>query len=68
MKGCMIAWFVLVQYFEFDQEYSYFANTISRALPTVGKYFLGVLPVFMGYAFLGEIKLIIQRVVLILAV
>ena len=49
----MFAWVGLVRYMETSKDYSRLANTLSLALPAVGRTLLSALPIFMGYACLG---------------
>lgn len=49
----MLAWINLTRYIEYNRESAIFINTLGRSLPYVGRFLLGVFPIFLGYVFLG---------------
>ena len=51
--GCMFAYINIGRYLDYNKDYSTIYMTISRALPNVIRYFLGVLPIFFGFIFFG---------------
>ena len=53
--GCFLTWTSSIRYLEHTRSYSHALRTIYVAIPTVSKTILGVLPIFIGYAFLGNI-------------
>lgn len=51
--GCMLAWINITRYIEYYREQAVFVHTLSRSMPYVCRFLVGVLPLFMGYMFLG---------------
>ena len=51
--GCFLAYINIGRYLKFYPEYSTIFQTISRALPNVLRYLLGVVPIFFGFLFFG---------------
>ena len=51
--GCMLAYINVGRYLEYNREYSTIFATISRAMPNVFRYLLGVMPIFFGFIFFG---------------
>lgn len=51
--GCMLAYINIGRYLDYNKDYSTIYATISRALPNVLRYLLGVLPIFFGFIFFG---------------
>ena len=52
--GCMLTWIGLIRYMETSGDhYSILGKTLSLSMPTVLKTLISVLPVLMGYTFLG---------------
>ena len=51
--GCMFAYINIGRYLDYNNDYSTIYATISRALPNVLRYLLGVLPIFFGFIFFG---------------
>lgn len=51
--GCMFAYINIGRYLDYNRDYSTIYATISRALPNVLRYLLGVLPIFFGFIFFG---------------
>ncbi|MES1916401.1 MAG: hypothetical protein MHM6MM_008223, partial [Cercozoa sp. M6MM] len=51
--GCLFAWINLTQFFEHAESYYALIMTLKLGTPRVGRFLLGVLPIFMGYAFFG---------------
>lgn len=51
--GCMSAWVGLVRYMETSTEYSILGRTLYLAMPNVLKTMISIMPVLMGYTFLG---------------
>lgn len=51
--GCMLAIINIGRYIEFAENYSTIYVTIKNALPNVGRYLIGVTPIFLGFIFFG---------------
>lgn len=51
--GCMLAFINIGRYLDYNKDYSTIYATISRALPNVIRYLLGVMPIFFGFIFSG---------------
>lgn len=51
--GCFFAWVNIVGYLPHNSPSYTIVNTIKRAGPVLAPYVVGVLPIFMAYAFLG---------------
>ena len=51
--ACFFAWVKLVQYLSWSPNSYAIINTLKRSFSTLWKYALGILPVFMGFVFLG---------------
>jgi len=51
--GCFFAWVELIQYLSWSPNSYAVINTLKRSFGTLWKYALGILPVFMGFVFLG---------------
>jgi hypothetical protein len=51
--GCMLSYINVGRYLEYNREYSTIFATISRAMPNVLRYLLGVMPIFFGFIFFG---------------
>ena len=51
--GCFLAFFNIARYLDYIKEYSTIFNTVRKAIPKVMKYFLGVIPIFLGFIFFG---------------
>lgn len=49
----MLAWPNITRYIEYYRESAVFINTLGRSLPYVAKFLIGVMPLFLGYVFLG---------------
>ena len=52
--GCVFSYVNLMKYFENFKNYSDIYLAMKRALPSSINYLIGVLPLFMGYAFFGK--------------
>ena len=48
--GCFFAWINILRYLQYDANYFFMFSAIFRSFPTVVRYLLGSLPVFVGYA------------------
>jgi hypothetical protein len=53
--SCLMLWLSLVQYLEFSPRYYVMILTLKRAVPRIGRFLVGILPCFVGYALLGLI-------------
>jgi hypothetical protein len=53
--SCMMLWFSLVQYLEFNPRYYIMILTLKTAIPRIGQFLVGILPVFIGYSLFGLI-------------
>jgi hypothetical protein len=51
--GCMFAFLSIGKYIEYSENYSTIYRTIKNSLPNVGRYLLGVAPIFLGFIFFG---------------
>lgn len=51
--GALFAYINIGRYLDYNKDYSTIYSTISRALPNVLRYLLGVLPIFFGFIFFG---------------
>jgi hypothetical protein len=51
--GCFFAWFSIPSFFHHTAKYSLITRTISFTSPTVFRAMIGIIPVFIGFAFLG---------------
>lgn len=51
--GCFFAWVGLVRFINHKSVSYTIVNTVERSGKTIGFYIIGVVPIFMGYAFLG---------------
>jgi hypothetical protein len=51
--GCMLQWFSLIKYLDTTYKYSFITRTFKRALPRVLRAIISIVPIFIGYAFLG---------------
>ena len=51
--GCFLAYINIGRYLKFYHDYSTIFETLSKALPNVLRYLLGVFPIFFGFLFLG---------------
>jgi len=51
--GCMLAWWTLLRYLLKTQTYSSMWASFSFSAPFVGRALISVMPLFIGYAFLG---------------
>jgi len=51
--GCMLSWVNLVRYFEYNKKYYILIMSLKRAAPNVFRFFIGALPVLVGYTMFG---------------
>lgn len=51
--GCYFAWIGLIQFLDHKSHSYTIVNTVDRAIGTIGPYIVGIVPIFMGYAFCG---------------
>ena len=51
--GCFMAYIDIGRYLDYIREYATIFNTIKKSIPNVLRYFLGVLPIFLGFIFFG---------------
>lgn len=51
--GCFLAWLNSIHYFERDTKYYTIVNTMRRAFPTLIKYIIGIVPIYLSFVFLG---------------
>merc|ERR1719480_220648 len=49
----MFTWFDLVQYFEHFPQYYTLIQTLKMSAPRVLRFFIGVIPLFIGFAMFG---------------
>ena len=52
-SGCLLIWISMVQYLEGFSTYYVLITTLSRSLPKVASFLVGVLPIFLGYCLFG---------------
>ena len=51
--GCMFAWFIILRYILKTQSYRAMLASFNKALPFVFRAIVSMIPLFIGYAFLG---------------
>jgi len=51
--GCMLAWINLTRYFEYNKRYYILIMSLKRAAPNVFRFFIGALPILIGYTMFG---------------
>ena len=51
--GCMMSWIGLIRYMESSENYSILSKTLSLAMPKVLRTLVMIIPVLLGYTFLG---------------
>lgn len=51
--GCFLSWVNLVRYFQFNKSYFFLFATLFRSASVAGKYLIGIMPIFLGFGFLG---------------
>ena len=51
--GCFMAYICMARYLDYIREYSTIFNTIKTSIPNVLRYFVGVMPIFLGFIFFG---------------
>jgi len=51
--GCMLAWFVMLRYLLKTETYRAMLTAFNKAAPYVGRAIISMIPLFIGYAFLG---------------
>lgn len=51
--GCFLAWVNIARYLEYSRLHYLMFNTLFTSLPTSARFLTAVMPVFLGYAFLG---------------
>ena len=52
--GTTLCWFSLVKYFSYNNKFKTTMGLLSSSLIGVLKFFIGILPLFMGFVFLGR--------------
>eukprot|EP01017_Pseudomicrothorax_dubius_P050504 TRINITY_DN9581_c0_g1_i5.p1 TRINITY_DN9581_c0_g1~~TRINITY_DN9581_c0_g1_i5.p1 ORF type:complete len:489 (-),score=73.15 TRINITY_DN9581_c0_g1_i5:18-1484(-) len=53
--GCFAAWIKLASYLEYNNRNAYLlTTTIKYAFPSIAKFIFGILPIILGYIFLGR--------------
>mmetsp|Transcript_28350 Transcript_28350/g.69037 ORF Transcript_28350/g.69037 Transcript_28350/m.69037 type:complete len:790 (-) Transcript_28350:141-2510(-) len=51
--GCLAAWLSITQFFESSSTYYVLIATLQSGIPRVGRFFIGILPIFFAYAVFG---------------
>ena len=51
--GVMLAYICLGKYLDYNTKYASIYQTLSRAVPNVIPFFIGIMPIFIGFTFLG---------------
>lgn len=51
--GCFFAWIGVIRFLNHTSHSYTIVNTLSRSVGTIGCYIIGIVPIFMGYAFLA---------------
>lgn len=51
--GCFFSWALVMQYFEESKLFYALIATLRTGLPRVARFLIGVLPIYLGYVFLG---------------
>lgn len=51
--GCFFAWIGVIRFLNHTSHSYTIVNTMSRSAETIGLYIIGIVPIFMGYAFLA---------------
>ena len=51
--GCFFAWIGIIRFLDHRSHSYTIVDTVSRSAKTIFLYIIGVIPIFMGYAFLG---------------
>ncbi len=51
--SCMLTWVSLIRYLDHSYDYSFVPRTLGEAVPVILKTMAGILPLFLGFAFLG---------------
>mmetsp|Transcript_13996 Transcript_13996/g.25012 ORF Transcript_13996/g.25012 Transcript_13996/m.25012 type:complete len:389 (+) Transcript_13996:2-1168(+) len=51
--GCAVLWFHLVTFLRHNSSYNTILLTLGRAVPRVGRFLFGVMPILLGYALFG---------------
>lgn len=52
---CAMQWISLVRYLQFNARFHILELTLTRGLPRVAEFLVGVLPIFVGYVLFGTI-------------
>lgn len=51
--GCMLAWWSMLRYFLKSESYKSMLASFNKSAPFIGRALISMLPLFIGYAFLG---------------
>ena len=51
--GVMLSYICLGKYLDYNTKYASIYQTLSRAVPNVIPFFIGIMPIFIGFTFLG---------------
>lgn len=51
--GCMLSWLSFTRYLESTNQYTFVNRTMRAAMPVVLRAMIGIIPFFIGFAFLG---------------
>ena len=53
--GCALLWINVLRYFKHNANYFVLIRTLQRGVPKVGRFLVGVIPVFLAYAIFGVV-------------
>ena len=51
--GVMLCYICLGKYLDYNTKYALFYQTLKRSIPNVVPFFIGIMPIFIGFTFLG---------------
>ena len=52
--GCTCCWIYLIKFFTYDKQFAATTRILKSSTAETMKFFIGILPVFLGFAFLGR--------------
>lgn len=51
--GCFFAWFNMMKYLEYNKSIFNISNILTKSLPDMFSFMIGIIPLFLGFTFLG---------------
>ena len=51
--GCFFAWFNMMKYLEYNKSIFNISNLLTKSLPDMFSFMIGIIPLFLGFTFLG---------------